>query len=310
MTGGGSQDGGLLDRVGIDIAQLDRQARVCGVDPMDSKRLIELASVGVAALAWRESPVEDWHAAQDGIGQAEMMRLNAAATRTARDHLRAEAGVDLPLDNAHVPSGGGAASIFAPLPRVLADPQRSLPDGRVLRELAPDAGAWEEFEQHVCEHCGRWAGLETAYGPWPVLILLACHAVGRVRKWWLLPDWSARVQEFLRRLDDPEAWDDRQVAHHLWHQPPPGTADRDALRQRLLDGPDRCTAAVADYCLRAGLGLLAPSDYGWSGSSRHAMPTACRALVVPSNPPDVTSHPNTFRSVKTDGPEVPCPRMR
>ncbi|MES4909577.1 MULTISPECIES: hypothetical protein [unclassified Streptomyces] len=287
MTGGGFQDGGSFGRGGIDIAQLDRQARVCGVNPMDSTRLIELASVGVAALAWRESPVEDWHAAQDGIGQAEMMRLNAAATRTARDHLRAEAGVDLPLEGAHVPSGG-AASIFASLPRMLADPQRGLPDGCVLRDLAPDAGAWEEFERHVCAYCGRWAGLETAYGLRPVLVLLACHAVGRVRKWWLLPDWPARVQEFLRRLDDPEAWDDRQVAYHLRQQPPPDTADRYALGQRLLDGPDRCTAAAADYCLRTGLGLLAPSDYGWPGYSRHAMPTACRALVVPLTPPDMT----------------------
>jgi hypothetical protein len=66
-------------------------ARKLGFDPDDRGSLADLAAVGIARLAWRDRPVEDWHAVpQRRISDSEMMRASAAVTRAVRDLLAAE----------------------------------------------------------------------------------------------------------------------------------------------------------------------------------------------------------------------------
>ncbi|WP_131770453.1 hypothetical protein [Candidatus Protofrankia californiensis] len=56
-----------------------------GVDPDNNAALIDLAAVTVTRMAWRDGPVEDWHAGPESqLGDAEMMRANAATTPGAR----------------------------------------------------------------------------------------------------------------------------------------------------------------------------------------------------------------------------------
>jgi hypothetical protein len=51
----------------------------------DERQVLDLAAVAIARLAWRDSPVEDWHAAPaNRIGDADLMRANVAVTRDVR----------------------------------------------------------------------------------------------------------------------------------------------------------------------------------------------------------------------------------
>jgi hypothetical protein len=60
-------------------------ARHLGVNPQVRAQVLDLASVAIARLAWRDSPVEGWHADPDSrISDPELMRANAATTRLTR----------------------------------------------------------------------------------------------------------------------------------------------------------------------------------------------------------------------------------
>jgi hypothetical protein len=44
-------------------------------------------------------------------------------------------------------------ALFAVIRRVLTDPRRRLPDGRMLAELAPDRVQLDEYGEHVRIYC-------------------------------------------------------------------------------------------------------------------------------------------------------------
>ena len=78
---------------------------------------MDLAAVAMTRLGWRDGPVEDWHSVRyRRIGDAEMMRANAATTRVVCNVM------DRPY---------GPGEIFKAVGQVLADPLRRLPDGRM-----------------------------------------------------------------------------------------------------------------------------------------------------------------------------------
>jgi len=52
--------------------------------PEDHHQLLDLAAVGIAVVAWRNSPLEDCH---QRISHGQMMRSNAASTRFVTDRL-------------------------------------------------------------------------------------------------------------------------------------------------------------------------------------------------------------------------------
>jgi hypothetical protein len=57
-------------------------ARQVGINRQDRAEVLDLAAVAITRWAWRDSPVEDWHADPDSrIGDPELMRANAATTR-------------------------------------------------------------------------------------------------------------------------------------------------------------------------------------------------------------------------------------
>lgn len=93
-------------------------------------------------------------------------------------------------------------------------------------------------------------------------LVLACHAALRCRRWWLGPDWPYLIDEFARRTADPGQLTVEQASHGRSTDPPPDVAGGSELRELLAAGPDRLTAELALYCLRAGLGELGPADYG------------------------------------------------
>ena len=50
-----------------------------GIDPHDAAVVLDLAAVGIVNNAWRNSPVEDWHA-QGRLDDGDMLRINAHST--------------------------------------------------------------------------------------------------------------------------------------------------------------------------------------------------------------------------------------
>ncbi|HEY2762949.1 MAG TPA: hypothetical protein VGJ13_02895 [Pseudonocardiaceae bacterium] len=236
------------------VEHLGEQGRQLGIDSDDYEAVLDLAAVGVARLAWRDSPVEDWHAGPDSrIGDSEMMRANAATTRLIRGVLHRHGSAAAPPSLARG-LAGRPAEIFGEACRVIADPDRRVPDGRRLADLAPDSIAVDLFFAHVeaCEK--RWVDLARFYGFAAVVLALAVLGARRCRYWWTAPGWPGMVDEFVRRLEDPARWDDPTMIAAVRRVPrPPDLADQEDLRRLLKAGPDLLSAAQAAYCLRTGL---------------------------------------------------------
>jgi hypothetical protein len=221
------QPSGGSSKVIADEGALARDAaRKLGFDPDDRGSLADLAAVGIARLAWRDGPVEDWRAVpQRRISDSEMMRASAAVTRAVRDLLAAE----LPSSPWPRDSGGAegdADQVFAGVADLLSAPARCLPDGRSLADLAPAREDLTAYVRHVQQHAHWWADLAAGHGLHEVLLVLACHAALRCRRWWLAPDWPYLIGEFARRVADPG----QQAACARCTGPPPDVAGGRASR--------------------------------------------------------------------------------
>jgi hypothetical protein len=258
----------------LDPVLLSAAARRLGFDPDDPRRLVDLTAAAVTRIAWRDSPVEDWHAVPHcRIGNGEMMRANAATTRLARDLLDRRSLIALPTAGAQL-----RYDLFTTLYRAMTDPNRLLPDGRTVAELAPTPAQFADFDKHVCAYCTRWPRVAFEYGMPETLLLFACYAARYCWRWWLAPEWPRVVDEFVRRIDDPARWRDPSMTRQVTRLDRPDEI-RDDLRHILLAGPDRLSASAAAYCIRAGLGALLPQDCGVQPLPRHVLPPGYFRLV-------------------------------
>ena len=60
-------------------------ARSVGFEPHDQNVLLDLAAQAIARVAWRDAPVEDWHAAPDSrISDVQLMQATVNVTRHVR----------------------------------------------------------------------------------------------------------------------------------------------------------------------------------------------------------------------------------
>lgn len=93
------------------------------------------------------------------------------------------------------------------------------------------------------------------HGAHRVLMWLGLRGVLSVSTWWGTPKWPFIVDEFFKRLDDPEH-DHWRISGHPG-PPPASTVDRAAFRGMLLSAPDELHSDAASYCIdRAGLGYI------------------------------------------------------
>jgi hypothetical protein len=107
--------------------------------------------------------------------------------------------------------------------------------------------------------------------------LLAIYAGRYCWRWWLAPGWRHVVDEYAGRLDDPARWD-LSMRRHVTQVGAPDVGGED-LRDRLLAGPDRLTAAAAEHCFWTGLAGLKPMDCGQPPIPRHVLPPGYLELV-------------------------------
>ncbi|UWZ39766.1 hypothetical protein Drose_17005 [Dactylosporangium roseum] len=265
--------------VNVEWPVLDAAAVRLGFDIRDAERVADLAAVAVTRLAWRDGPVEDWHSVRlRRITDPEMMRANTATTRVVRESIG-----QLPLFVRQLPSMD--ADLFTRMGDVLCDRARRLPDGRRLPDLAPDRGQLALYEQHVAAYCAQWRLVASDVGPQKLFTLLACHAAIFNWRWWLSTGWNQLVAEFIRRIDDPNRWDDPwEVANLRRLGPLPDGLTTEQLHTVLLAGPDYLSPAVAGFCLRAGLGALHPDACGLPPVQRHLLPAHYLRMLEPRWP--------------------------
>jgi hypothetical protein len=249
----------------------------------DEGEVLDLAAVAIARLAWRDSPVEDWHAAPaNRISDADLMRANVAVTREVRTlFVATPAGEHRVLESDEEHDAAFHAQLAA-VSEALTDPDRLLPDGRRLHRLAPNVEQLASYTEHVVRLTHHWARLADRVSAHVTLAMLACTGAAACPRWWLAPDWPYLVEEFIARLTDPSRWGSEAMAAYVTQLPVPlDAADVEALRRTLLAGPDHLTTATARYCLQAGIGHLLPQHYGRPPRQRRVLAEPYRALVDP-----------------------------
>jgi hypothetical protein len=288
----------VYEAVQVDGELLEDAAARLGVDSSDSRQVMDLAAVAMTRLAWRDGPVEDWHSIRyRRIGDAEMMRANAATTRVIREV----------MDKPHWPG-----QMFNAVEQALADPLRRLPDGRSILELAPSSSELTRYEAHLAACCARWKAAAANIGEATVLTLLACRGVIFNWHWWRSTGWPQLVDEFVRRLDDPKQWkcgwelDSRRRLGH-----PTGEGTSEDLFLKLLAGPDRLDAATAQLCIRAGLSSLLPQDCGLPPVQRRLLPAGYFAPIdIEARPTSSDICGGTERSANGSDPAVAVTEFR
>lgn len=121
----------------------------------------------------------------------------------------------------------------------------TLPDGRSARQAS--WGNYAALRSHVAStgrhlsDTGYMLGVDTAVALWA--------KEGTSKRWWLTPRWTEIVANFVAALGDAEHWHWRGGMTCPTPQRRPGRCgDPAALREALLDGPDRLSAEEAEFC--------------------------------------------------------------
>ena len=248
---------------------------VMGIDPGDNPTVVDLAAVGAAKMAWRSSPVEDWHRqGWRGITDVDMLRINVATTRVVRNKLDQLLAEGRPFTDLGL----------------IARPNRRLPGGLSVSDLAVTHSDLLALRKRVDRTVTLWTELAKRHGARSVCALLACIPGYADDLWWLMPWWPSHVDEFIRRLQNP-------AQAPTWARPEPPDSrpyELSTLRAALLEGPDNLSRAAADFCLSAGLG------YSISEPLRH-LPRAPFRSVIGLLDPDLPAKdwPDAYLDLRT-----------
>jgi len=254
----------------FDLEVVLAAARRLGVELDSSTQLADLAAVAITRLAWRDGPLEDWHAAPASrISDAEMLRANVATTRLVRGM------IGRLLDDDAPPGERDAAVVVGGAVRAVVGPDRRLPDGRTLAELAPGRRQLLLLQEHASALATLWARGFVEFGVREVLSVLACCAARWCWRWWLTPTWPNVVDAVVRHITATV----RDEHLPLLLGAAPSRCGDESLAAMLLAGPDRHSSDMASYVVRAGLGRLAPQDCGLPPMPRRPVPSTYLSLV-------------------------------
>jgi hypothetical protein len=241
-----------------------------GVDPNDAAVILDLAAIGITNGAWRNSPLEDWHGA-GRIHDGGMLRANVATTKLVRSIL------DDHVEDAFADAGEGffatedlaaldsdfTDELFVDVFEWLSNPDRVLPDGRTLGQLAGEE--LDELVDHMDRALGGIAASAERHGLDFALQRAAVHGGLACAHWWGTPWWPDIVAEFLARLDDPRHphWGEGGKWYLDLPAQPAEVADRRRLRALLLDAPEALSEGGAEFCVAAGIRFVTEPVRVW-----------------------------------------------
>ncbi|MCT9088022.1 hypothetical protein N4G70_04005 [Streptomyces sp. ASQP_92] len=196
-----------------------------GIDASDTDVLVSAAAVGLVFDAWREGPMEDIHAADDGPSDGEIYAQSVDLYRRARTALIAarDEGPEALLafaaiaSDVNLPWAGG--SRFA------------------LRTVAESV---EEFVQHVDDRVWFTTELIRAQGWHAALLHRACSAAFKATHHFGMPGWPDAVAATLESVAAPDRADI-----------PEALTDFAAVETSLLEAPDQLGAEMLDWISHA-----------------------------------------------------------
>jgi hypothetical protein len=242
-----------------------------GVDPNDAAVILDLAAIGITNGAWRNSPLEDWHSR---LSDGWMVRTNVATTKLVRSALDAQLDEAFPYTGEELvateeldePAAEFAYELFVVVFEWLSDPDRVLPDGRTLRQLA--GKELDKLVDHMDRTLGGVAASAERHGLDFALQRAALHGGLACDHWWGTPWWPDIVAEFLVRLDDPQNGHWRKGGERYAHLPrqAPEVVDRRRLRALLLDAPDALSEDGAEFCVAAGIRSVTEPIWAWQAA--------------------------------------------
>ncbi|WP_143194316.1 hypothetical protein [Micromonospora sp. CB01531] len=246
-----------------------------GIDPDRVGPVLDLAALRVVNNAWRNSPVEDWHAGDGPLSDGDMLCINSHTCWRVRQIIRRwrrEVGLATDADTGQLDdvSVDDWDWLAARIWRWLVNPQRLPPGGLPLVEVAGDDLAdfsdqvagddLADFSDHVAGELGGWAAAAEERGGRHAAWRAAAHGGLACHHWWGTPTWPSLVDDFVTALDEPSHrhWGpDGQRRRRL--QPEPAqVADRGALRKTLLREPWALQPVAAQWVVAAGIGYLQP----------------------------------------------------
>jgi hypothetical protein len=162
------------------------------VDPDDVGVVLDLAAIGITNGAWRNSPVERWHG-EGRIDDGGMLRANVATTKLVRQVLGevllddVVAGELVDVDQVADADMGLVDELFVAVFEALADPDRVLPDGRTLLELAREN--LDELVDHTDGALGAVVAIAERDGLDVALLRAGLHGGLACAHWWGTPWW-------------------------------------------------------------------------------------------------------------------------
>jgi hypothetical protein len=234
-----------------------------GIDPYAAGAVLDLGAVGMVNSAWRNSPVEDWHA-QGRLRDGNMLRINAYSTWRVRQIIRrwrAEVGLTARsrVDALDAIEVDDTDRLAVRIWRWLVNPSRQYPTGTTLAELAGDD--LSEYGEHADGTLGGFAATAERHGARYAFWRAAAHGGLACRHWWGTPTWPPLVDRFLYvldHLDDPHWGTDATLSKRLRAEPAQ-VSDRAGLRRVLLGQPWSLEPHVAQWIVDAGIGFLRDS---------------------------------------------------
>jgi len=262
-----AKEGKIVDR-GDELTPPEEQALTeailrhqIGIDPHQLRAVLDLAAVGVVNSAWRNSPVEDWHAGGGPLDDGDMLRINAHTTWRVRQIMRRwrrEEGI-APRAMTDALDALTVAEVDWLTERIfrwMTNRTRLLPTGTALQDLAGDG--YDEFRDHAGRVLGNLAATAEQRGAQYALWRTAAHGGLACPHWWGTPTWPGIVDAFLRALDDPthRHWGTDGRWRTSLDPQPPQVANRDGLQGMLLQRPWDLDAVAARWIVAAGIGYL------------------------------------------------------
>jgi hypothetical protein len=234
-----------------------------GIEPNDTAVILNLAAIGITNGAWRNSPVEDWHG--DGrIHDGGMLRTNVATSKLVRDvfndHLGEvlddEGDLLIVTEDLATLDTDFSDELFVAIFERLSDPERVLPDGRALRQLAGED--LDELIDHMDQALGGITRSAERHGLDVALQRAAVHGGLACSHWWGTPWWPDIVAEFIARLGNPQHphWGEGGEWYARLPPQPPEVIDWRRLRALLLDAPEPLSEESAEFCVAAGIGYV------------------------------------------------------
>jgi hypothetical protein len=233
-----------------------------GIDPGQSRPIVDLAALGLVNGVWRNSPVEDWHAGDGPLSDADMLRINSHTTWRVRRRLRgwlAATGLpaDGPASDLDKISNDDVLGLARGLFHWFVNPRRKLPTGVTLAQVAGDLG---EYEQHALDQLTNFLLQAEDHGVRFGLARAAVHGGLACTHWWGHPRWPVTVGRFMQVIDDPadEFWTRIEGYRERLPPEPALMADRASFHRTMLSRPWELDTESADWAILAGIGFLRP----------------------------------------------------